>query len=267
MAYEYGVSISAMKFNGQPLFTDAGSWEIQKPEDDSTLWRYMSFAKFCSLLEQKALFFSLVGDMVDRYEGFIYPLMAGERGDQILHMVHGLLRVNARNSLVSCWTESSHESNLMWETYVGVEGVAVRTTFRRLQDSLRSTADLPVSFGRVEYVDYGWKEISRLSLAPQFHKRMEFGGESEVRAVLPGPHFGESLERLGPGELPDVPLDPDVEEQRGRYIPVNLGILLEEIVLPPHAAPWFGRIVESAIKRSSLSVRVKRSSIESMPDY
>ena len=32
----------------------------------------MSFAKFCSLLDRKALFFSLVGDMEDRYEGFIY---------------------------------------------------------------------------------------------------------------------------------------------------------------------------------------------------
>ena len=93
-----------------------------------------------------------------------------------------------------------------------------RHTAKRIYERLRD-----------EYVDYGWKEVSRLSLAPLFHKRMEFGGESEVRAVLPGPPFGESLERLGSGELPDVPLDPDVEEQRGRCIPVNLGILLEGV--------------------------------------
>ena len=267
MAYDYGKFIGGMKFNGKHFFADPGSWTCQEPGDDSTLWRYMSFAKFCSLLEQRALFFSLVGDMEDRYEGFVYPLTPGEQEGQYHHMAPGLLRllrVIARNSLVSCWTESSHESSLMWETYGSREGVAVRTTFRRLQESLSSDAELPVRFGRVEYVDYHREEISKLGLAPLFHKRMEFRGEREVRAVLPGPPFGEELH---PGELPDVPLDSDVDEQRGRYIPVNLGILLEEIVLPPHAAPWFGRIVESAIKSWSVSVHVKRSSIESVPDY
>ena len=56
------------------LFTgDDDQWAPSEPEAAAMLWRYISFAKFCSLLEHRALFFSLVGDMVDKYEGFIYP--------------------------------------------------------------------------------------------------------------------------------------------------------------------------------------------------
>ncbi len=96
----------------------------------------MSIAKLCSLLERKALFFSLVGDMEGRYEGFIYPPTPRELGDSVQeaeHLAYELLRVLARNALISCWTESGHESSLMWEVYAGSEGVAIRTTFQRFE--------------------------------------------------------------------------------------------------------------------------------------
>ena len=59
-----------------------------------------------------------------------------------------MLREIARTALISCWTESGHESSLMWEAYAGAEGVAVRTTFQHLQESIHSVGKLPVTFGR-----------------------------------------------------------------------------------------------------------------------
>ena len=135
----------------------------------ATLWRYMSFAKFCSLLNRKAVFFSLVGDMEDRYEGFIYPPIPREQEDrkqQAERLGHEVLRKIARTALISCWTESDHESSLMWESYAGAEGVAVRSTFQNLQESIRSVAELPVTFWQVEYVDYRRKEVPRFGWAP-----------------------------------------------------------------------------------------------------
>ena len=80
MTHEYGKPLIVVALGDQRLFAGADShweasrnWEPSVPEATATLWRYMSFAKFCSLLERKELFFSLVGDMEDRYEGFIYP--------------------------------------------------------------------------------------------------------------------------------------------------------------------------------------------------
>ena len=46
---------------------DPNSWESQEPPESTMLWKYMSFSKFISLLTKKALFFSLVRKMEDKY--------------------------------------------------------------------------------------------------------------------------------------------------------------------------------------------------------
>ena len=188
MIHEYGKFIGGMAIGNQKVFSGENPWKPSKPESTATLWRYMSFAKFCSLLDRKALFFSLIGDMEDRYEGFIYPPKPREHGDslqQAERIGHGVLRKIARTALTSCWTVSGHESSLMWKAYAAAEGVAVRTSFQNLQESIRSVAELPVTFGQVEYVDYR-TEVPRFGSAPLFHKRMEYREEGEVRAILLG---------------------------------------------------------------------------------
>ena len=67
-------------------------------------------------------------------------------------------------------------------------------------------------------------------------------------------------------QVPDIPLDPDVAEQRGRDVPVNLELLVQEIVLPPDAKPWFADVVKSTIHSSPVKTRVTRSSLEYTPD-
>ena len=174
-----------------------------------------------------------------------------------------MLRKIPRTALTSCWTESGHESSLMWKAYAGSEGIAVRTTFQNLQDSIRSVAELPVTFGQVEYVDYRRNEVPRFGWAPLFHKRTEYREEGEVRAILPGSPWDVSIQQGVPET--HIPRDSDVAEQRGRYIPVDLEILVQEIVLPPHAAPWFAQVVKSVMDDSPARSRVTRSSIESPP--
>ena len=46
---------------------------------------------------------------------------------------------------------------------------------------------------------------------------------------------------------------------------VNLDILVQEVVLPPQAAPWFAQIVKSVVHQSPVRARVTRSAIESSP--
>ena len=258
MTHEYGKPPIRIYLGDQELFPDDdGDWAPSEPDPSTTLWRYMSFAKFCSMLERRALFFALVGDMEDRYEGFIYPPARREPNDplgQAERMSHDLLRGISRTALVSCWTESRYESHLMWTTYARTEGVGIRTTFHDLRKSIRSVAELPVTFGQVKYVDYRQSEVPRFGWAPLFHKRMEYRSENEMRAVLPGPRWDAD-------DLPDVPLDPDVAEHRGRYVPVDLEILIKQVVVPPDAAPWFAEVVQSALGRSPVTVSVTESGI------
>lgn len=264
MAYEYGDPMIGMALGDQRLFSgDDAVWETRWEPSESyataTLWRYMSFAKLCSLLERQELFFALVGNMEDKYEGFICPppsdsenrLQQAETiGVEVLHKI-------ARTALVNCWTESDHESALMWNTYAGAGGVAVRTTFQDLKESIRSGAEHPVTFGQVKYVNYPQQEVPRFGLAPLFHKRTEYRGEEEVRAVLPGPPWDALLDP----KVLAIHLDPDVAEQGGRYVAVDLDILVKQVVVSPQAAPWFTEVVESAVQRSVVGACVIPSTI------
>ncbi len=262
-----------MYLGDQPLFPSDGSawgksWEPLKPEPNATLWRYLSFAKFCSLVEREELFFALVSDMEDRYEGFIShpPRKPRDRFQQAERLGREALHEIARSALISCWTEAGHESSLMWTSYAGEEGVAIRTSFHDLQESLRVIdARLPVTFGKVKYIDYGQQHVPRFGWAPLLHKRQEYRGEDEVRAVLPGP---PREVRLDPGtqKTVDIQLDSDVAEQQGRYIPVNLRILVKDVVVSPHAGPWFAQLVKSVVDRSPVKASVTPSTLRSSPD-
>lgn len=248
------------------------SWEPPKPEPDSTIWRYMSFAKFCSLMERRALFFALVGDMEDKYEGFICPpprkteaqrQQAEQLGRQVLHKI-------VRSSLINCWTLGDYESTHMWKSYAGKEkeGVAIRSTLQGLQESIRlANTELPILYGKVEYVDYRQQEVPRFKLAPLFHNRQEFRGEEEVRAVLPGSRWNtqpSQSRQLKPDV--DILLDEDIAEQGGRYISVDLSIMVKEVVVSPLSASWFVRLVESVVTRSAVNADVKLSTLGNSPD-
>ena len=272
LTYEYGKPLIGIARGNQRLFSGVDAdwdtrWKPSEPEATATLWRYMSFAKFRSLLERRELFFALVGDMEDKYEGFISPPLPRSQ-EPHLHRAEqqacGLLHKIARTALVSCWTSSDHESALMWEAYAGGEGVAIRTTFRDLQESIRSIANLPITFGQVEYVDYRRQEVPRFCWAPLFHKRLEYRGEEELRVLLPGPPMRDGYSTHE--EMVDIRLDRDVAKQRGRYIPVDLDILITEIVVPTHAPAWYTEVVNSAVQQSSVEVAVRESSISEEPD-
>ena len=276
MDYKYGKPPHRIYLGTKKLFPKDDSaweesWEPPVPEPTATLWRYMSFAKFCSLMERQELFFALVGNMEDQYEGFICPPPTRDQGDR-LYQAEGLgykfLSRITKASLVNCWVNSEHESSLMWRSYAGVEGVVIRTTFQDLQASIRSAnAALPVTFGKVEYVDFRQQETPRFRSAPLFHKRVEYRGEEEVRAALPGPQYDVRLDPNNPNDpIIDMKLDPDVAEQRGRYISVDLQVLVKEVVVAPHSAPWFDQLVQSIVNRSPVAVRVASSTLESSSD-
>ena len=50
---------------------------LNRPLDDTVLWRYMDFTKFVSLLEKSALFFPRADKLGDPFEGY-WPISADE---------------------------------------------------------------------------------------------------------------------------------------------------------------------------------------------
>src|SRR5215467_13664956 len=112
------------------------------PSDlDRTVWRYLTFAKYISLLAYGAVWFSKLNVLVDRYEGAM-PTKADEKMlDELRELkrhFHPSLRdqlenANRRNvedgrelTLVNCWFLGESDTEWMWKQYANwSEGVAI----------------------------------------------------------------------------------------------------------------------------------------------
>ena len=231
------------------------NWKPEEPSESAILWKYMSFSKFMLLLHRKALFFPSVATMEDKFEGFMHSPQLSGTTDKNFHaarcQVHELLDALTKNLIINCWTESEHESSVMWKSYAGNEGIAIRTTYGDLIESLNLPKEV-VRSGKVKYVEYNSGQIPRFNWAPLFHKRIEFKGEDEVRIVV-GTHyrFDEKV----------VVLDSVVKENGGSYIPVDLDKLIGGIAISPYSDSSFKEGVSLAVEQASLNSKVVQSSI------
>ena len=108
--------------------------DIKIPSFDTTLWRYTDFAKFVSLLEDRALFFTRLDKLGDPFEGawsevnlqMIQQGLEAAPGSELLPAMQVWRRVvrnsreQRRYTLVNCWHAGEHESEAMWRLYSGL---------------------------------------------------------------------------------------------------------------------------------------------------
>ena len=233
--------------------------EFQPPPTEATLWRYMDFTKLISLLEKESLFFSKATFLNDPFEGSVpiptatkrLPslLQDGVPRNRAMELLEGMTegRQSIRNIiLLNCWHESDYESEAMWKLYGNDAGVAVKTTFERLSNSFLD--ERAIYIGRVRYIDYSTDYVSDRSIfLPYLHKRKSFQHEREVRAVLQ-----VSSTRLS---------------SPGNYVRINTANLIQEIVIYPYSPDWFRDLVESVVQRYELAVPVRRSEMDSLPNW
>ena len=95
------------------------------PDDDATLWRYMSLEKFANILAIQSLFFTRANKFDDTFEGHIpRQIMSIYRsaismyeekhyGELLLNSARGLHKY----VMCSCWHHGEHESMAMWDKY------------------------------------------------------------------------------------------------------------------------------------------------------
>ncbi len=227
--------------------------------EHAIIWRYMDFTKFVSLLDRKALYFTRSDRFSDKFEGAIPKPTIEAREAFVLGIESTLaketLKVMSQGSrevrkwiFLNCWHMNSNESAAMWQLYVQKnEGIAIRSTFARLRDSLSSPYGMLI--GMVNYIDYDRTMIPEgNAFHALFCKRRSFEHEHELRAAF-----------LKPSEANDL--------QQGLYIPCNLDILIDEIFVSPASPDWFKELVSSILEKYSIDKEVKRSKLDEDPLY
>lgn len=245
--------------------------------DDVSVWRYMDFAKFVSMLKQQGLYFTSAKNFSDPFEGaiglatrqakwdehylnfFKEAVMAPPPGhpkpelseEQLEAEAQRLLKSikgsssHVRNALVSCWHENTDESEALWQLYCPPlgPGLAIRSTVGKLWDATFEARNVTV--GRVKYMDFK-ADYASVQNERIFCKRQSLSHECEVRVVIEN-------DRRNPSN--------------GLELKCDLNALIDEIVVSPFAPPWFLGVLDSTIETFGYSFHARPSSIVDEPFY
>jgi hypothetical protein len=248
-----------------------------------TVWRYLSFPKFVSLLELRALWMCRLGVLEDQFEGTLpektWRAMVAqalewretfpqpELQKQLATMTDRNVDDGRRVLVVNCWFSGARESGRMWEEYSDpTSGVAIRSTLTRLDRSILAKQEF-TKIGRVRYVDFSNHDMGTYEghQAPEraLLKRLEYSHESEVRiitmnVVCPGTLNADGMpptatQLAGPGSY-----DPN---RPGLYLLVDLNVLIEAVVTAPRVSPRFHDLVSRLCKRYQIAGTVERSAL------
>jgi hypothetical protein len=244
------------------------------PSDQSTLWRFMDFTKFVSLLKSKSLFFTRADKFEDPFEGakgllknkrkwdkhyldfFINActnLPEGAKSDksekEILNDAKRLLgqldnvgSSQLKETFINCWHENEHESEAMWKLYTSSldQGIVIKTNYKKLYTSLGK--DPSIHIGRINYIDFN-DNFAGVNDSFWF-KRKSFEHEKEVRAIF---------------------RDRGSETEFGKLIPVDLNILIDKIYVSPTSQKWFIEMVEDVLLKYNLKKKIGESSMKEKP--
>lgn len=211
-----------------------------EPADGDSLWRYQTFCKFQSLVQEKALFFCRLDKLKDQREGTL-PLATANsikhflqipNKDETIQLSNEITR---SNTAVNCWNLSNYEDALMWGNYAK-RGVAIRTTFASLKDSLRLSPTSVIG-GLVQYIDHDKDEVVRAQTQGQGKvwssgematlKYQSFDGEKEFRLI------SYLLDKVIDGNTGNA-IEP-IRTENGIFVNVSLYQLLREVVISPDA--------------------------------
>ena len=240
------------------------------PHGATVLWRYMDFAKFLSLLQTKSLYFPRADKLDDPFEGakcriedklayeesHIYELHKRAQSETSFNerQKRGFEKFLLENeklelpfscqNFINCWHENEYESVAMWNLYTtSLEyGVAIKTTYEKLCNSLENVADIQI--GKVIYHDLNIEKPNNEDDV-FWYKLNPYKHEQEVRAIIED-------------------LNPDLEEN-GKLIPVNLNLLIHKVYLSPSSELWFKKMVRKVMHKYELKKEIKQSDLRNVP--
>ena len=224
------------------------------PPDETSIRRFMSVAKFVSLLSTSSLHFARLDQFDDPNEANFGGLFF--LGDP--HLARWFAEVRAK-TFANCWYENELESDAHWRLYaVKEETLAVTSTVGRLRAQVATNPATRVH--RVVYIPPGGRyDTDDIAVPPYPYltKSYAFAHEKEIRAVqIPSNITG----KLNDDELRSLytPL-PGEEIESVRGVHVDLAALIQNVVVSPYAPHWLLETTRSLVDRYGLDVPVQYS--------
>lgn len=254
---------------------------------DLTVWRYLKFAKFISLITYQSLWFSKLKILEDQFEGHI-PVRTEEAmrqanqswkkmftSSEFHRQIDNWEKDNVDSGremlVVNCWSLGEQESQKMWDGYVGSpEGVAIKSTVRKLATHVHVPNDPRISqIGRVEYIDFstftvGSYQAHQASERAFLKDRCKYAHEREIRLVTMSFKTTSCVRMDGQPYRAEECVGKDMNnfDNGGLYVKTDVKDLIGAMVLAPKAPEWFEQLVKRIAEISQLDASVERSQLE-----
>lgn len=267
------------------MYVDHNIIKCDRSNDDTKVWKYLDLWKLLSIIENKALYFSRLDLLGDPFEGTLsaracsdymhfmfsseYPFIEKLPPDEKTKRIEQNIDCS-RNSLnsnklwrktycASCWHANPNESYAFWNIYASKnEGLAIQSNIRRIKDSLINTPE-NVFIGDIKYIDYSIDSTGTAGLEQFYKKNKEYEYENEVRLLT---NIEVEIDPiLGFTEM----VDKDIDFQKGRFIKVDLEIMIENIYISPNFEDWKREILEKTLDRYELKIKPIKSKLSQPP--
>lgn len=257
---------------------------LQSEDLDRTVWRYMPFAKFISLITYQALWFSKLNILQDTYEGMLPAESKREMREEnqeikswfntpeFHRQIDAWVDENENDGrellVVNCWFLGERTSQRMWSEYGSShDAVAIKSTIGRLVNNVFVPRDEHRShIGLVSYIDYGSYRMSSYEAHQAIERaflkdRERFSHEQEIRIVTMSIKTTSCASMEGEKYTAEEVSGKNMNnfENPGINVCVRLDRLITEVVVSPNAQEWFEKLVRRIVDLSKLPVPVTRS--------
>ena len=108
-----------------------------EPDENITLWRYMSFSSLCDILINDCIPLISIRCFPDKSEGVILREILSKLPNVNINQIEYAMQKYRESVYVSSWHISDNENAAMWDRYThGGEGVAIKTNAKLLLECI-----------------------------------------------------------------------------------------------------------------------------------
>lgn len=152
---------------------------------------------------------------------------------------------------MNCWNEFKGESYALWKIYSDLnQGIMIKSSFKRIINALKESKE-KVYCSKVKYIDHDTDSIDiGNTMSPVVHKHKAYSYENEIRLIH---------------EVSNIGWKHDWENEKyknGIKVNVNLGKLIDEIVISPFAPEWFSDLIRDILDKYSLNFKLIDSKLK-----
>jgi hypothetical protein len=254
-----GLKVANPRYRSSYVVTFICHPSLKQPVDpDVRIWRFIKLIPFLHMIHSGMLHVRRADAFLDDEEEGM-PRKDAERrliANGCGHRVTWLAERRA-DYYVTCWTLCGPQTSWMWRSYAGDSGVAIESTWRRLQQALEKWPAETCYIGLVEYGYDTWNfDGMDADIRSLLHKRPQFANEREVRGLIRANGAGGHSRHVDDKGVAHLkPVRPP-ESSMNYGIRVDLDALLTRIYVAPTASPLFHQGIEESVRGFGHNIEV-----------